>query len=149
MKTEILQKLKDAVKERNLKYTKQRELVFEAICKSKKHLTAEEIHNEIKVKNPDSTVGIATVYKSLVFLEDAELISSISLSNKSKKFESNFKNHHDHLICLNCNKIIEFLDEEIERRQDIIAEKNNFKLLNHAMYLYGLCNDCNIKKNNF
>ncbi|VAY86417.1 Ferric uptake regulation protein FUR [hydrothermal vent metagenome] len=146
MDDNILQKLKIEVKKRNLKYTKQREEVLHIICNSNKHLNAEEIHTQIKDKYPNSTTGIATVYKSLIFLEEANLISSISINNKGKKFEASYKKHHDHLICLNCHKIIEFLDDTIEIKQEEIAKKNNFTLVSHAMYLYGLCEKCNKKK---
>ena len=59
-----------------------------------------------------------------------------------KKYESNSKSHHDHLICTNCGKIIEFMDDEIEKRQDKIAKKNRFKIVSHSMQLYGTCETC-------
>lgn len=140
--SQILDKLKQIIKEKGLKYTKQREVIFETILNCKKHLGAEEIYNIILERYPDEKIGIATVYRALTFLEDANLISSISVDKNVKKFETSFKEHHDHLICVKCNKIIEFINKEIEQEQEKTAKENGFKLLNHTMYLYGICKDC-------
>ncbi len=106
------------------------------------HLTAEEIYNLIKIKEPDSNIGIATVYRALSFLEEVDLIASIAFGSEGKKYESNAKAHHDHLICTSCGKIVEFVDEEIEKRQEKIAKQNNFKVTSHSMQLYGVCSAC-------
>ena len=109
---------------------------------AKEHLTAEEVYNQIKKEYPDSNIGIATVYRALSFLEEVDLIASITFGTDGKKYESNAKSHHDHLICTECGKIIEFIDEEIEKRQDKIAKKNNFRITSHSMQLYGTCSEC-------
>ncbi len=140
--TETINKLKQIIKQKGLKYTKQREVIFETILNCKKHLGAEELYNIILEKHPTEKIGIATIYRALVFLEDANLISSISVGKDAKKFETSFKKHHDHLICVKCNKIIEFINEKIEKEQEKTAKENDFKLLNHSMYLYGICKDC-------
>lgn len=141
-KAEILEKLKHIIKEKGLKYTKQREIIFETILECDQHLSAEEIHNLISQKHPDERIGIATVYRALVFLESAKLIASISLDSDTKKYETNFKEHHDHIICVKCGKIVEFVNEQIEKKQEKIAKEKGFKLLNHSMYLYGVCGEC-------
>ncbi|MCK5110867.1 MAG: transcriptional repressor [Arcobacteraceae bacterium] len=140
--SEIIDKLKQIIKEKGLKYTKQREIIFETILNSDAHLNADELNMIIGQKYPDEKIGIATIYRALAFLEESNLISSIALDKDGKKFEPNTKTHHDHLICVKCNKIIEFLDTQIERKQEKIAKENGFKLLNHTMYLYGVCKDC-------
>ena len=140
--TEIINKLKQIIKDKGLKYTKQREIIFETILNSDEHLNAEELNIIISNKYPDIKIGIATIYRALAFLEEENLISSIALNKDGKKFEPSTKKHHDHLICIKCNKIIEFLDEHIEKKQEKIAKENGFKLLNHTMYLYGVCEDC-------
>ncbi len=140
--TQIIDKLKQIIKQKGLKYTKQREVIFETILNCKKHLGAEDIYSMVLEKYPDEKIGIATVYRALVFLEDANLIASISVGKDAKKFETNFKEHHDHLICIKCNKIIEFVNDRIEKEQEKTAKENEFKLLNHTMYLYGICKDC-------
>ena len=139
---EVIDELKKIVKQKGLKYTEQREIVLNILIHAEDHLTAEEVYNEIKSENGASNIGIATVYRALSFLEEVDLITSINFGTDGKKYESNAKSHHDHLICTECGKIIEFLDEEIEKRQDRIAKKNKFKITSHSMQLYGLCSDC-------
>lgn len=143
---EAINELKNIVKIKGLKYTNQRELVFRILLKSRKHLSAEEIHKEIKEQYSDSNVGIATVYRSLTFLEENDLISSVQFGQEGKKYENNIKAHHDHLICIKCGKIIEFVDECIEKRQKEIAKTNNFNCLYHTMQLYGICKKCQKKE---
>ena len=139
---QLIEKLKQVIKEKGLKYTKQREIIFETLLNSDKHLNAEELYGLITKQYPDENIGIATVYRALAFLEDSKLISSISLNNDGKKFEPSSKEHHDHIICTKCNKIIEFVDNDIEKRQEAVAKKYDFKLQSHTMYLYGICADC-------
>ncbi|QKF82868.1 transcriptional repressor [Halarcobacter ebronensis] len=139
---EVIGELKKIVKQKGLKYTEQREIVLNILFNANEHLTAEEIYNLIKVKRPDSNIGIATVYRALSFLEEVNLITSIAFGTDGKKYESNFKDHHDHLICTQCGKIVEFMDDEIEKRQDKIAKKNKFKVSSHSMQLYGICSSC-------
>jgi Fur family ferric uptake transcriptional regulator len=139
---ETIEELKKIVKQKGLKYTEQREIVLKILMNAEGHLSAEEIYNEIKTKYPDSNVGIATVYRALSFLEEVDLITSITFGADGKKYESNAKEHHDHLICTSCGKIVEFVDNEIEKRQERIAKKNKFKIVSHSMQLYGTCTDC-------
>lgn len=139
---ETIEELKKIVKQKGLKYTEQREIVLLILINAQGHLSAEEVYNEIKTQYPDSNVGIATVYRALAFLEEVNLITSIAFGADGKKYESNAKAHHDHLICTLCGKIVEFVDDEIEKRQDRIAKKNKFKITSHSMQLYGTCSEC-------
>ena len=139
---EIIDELKKIVKQKGLKYTEQREIVLSILLHAKEHLTAEEVYNEIKKKYANSNIGIATVYRALSFLEEVDLITSITFGTEGKKYESNSKSHHDHLICTSCGRIIEFIDEEIEKRQEKIAKNNKFKITSHTMQLYGVCENC-------
>jgi Fur family ferric uptake transcriptional regulator len=137
-----IEELKQIVKSKGLKYTKQREIVFETILKYNNHLSAEDIYNILNKEYPNMNIGIATIYRALAFLEEVNLISSIAINKDGKKFESNDKQHHDHLVCIKCNKIIEFVDDDIEQKQKQIANDFGFKLLDHTMYLYGICENC-------
>ncbi|OCL86076.1 Ferric uptake regulation protein [Aliarcobacter thereius] len=139
---EIIEDLKKIVKQKGLKYTEQREIVLSILLSADDHLTAEEIYNKIKTEYPNTNVGIATVYRALSFLEEVELIASINFGTDGKKYESNAKSHHDHLICTDCGLIVEFVDDEIEKRQEKIAKANKFKITDHSMQLYGLCEAC-------
>jgi len=139
---EAIEELKKIVKQKGLKYTEQREIVLSILIHATDHLSAEDVYNQIKTQYPESNIGIATVYRALSFLEEVDLITSITFGTDGKKYESNAKSHHDHLICTKCGKIVEFLDDEIEKRQERIAKKNKFKITSHSMQLYGTCSDC-------
>jgi len=135
--------LKTLLKNKGMKYTEQRAIILQILLNLDKHLNAEEVHELVKQNYPDQNIGIATVYRTLNFLEEVELISSISFGKDGKKYEPKDKDdHHDHLICTSCGKIVEFLDEEIEKRQIDIASKNGFIIEDHTMQLYGVCNSC-------
>ena len=142
----LLTELKRTLKEKKLKFTPQREMVFKAIFENEGHFSPEELHQLIKEANPDARVGIATVYRTLSVLEEARLIDSISFGKEGKKYEIGFKKHHDHLICIECGKIIEFFDEIIEKRQEEVAKKFDFKMQDHSMKIVGICKECLEKK---
>ncbi|MEA3383438.1 MAG: transcriptional repressor [Campylobacterota bacterium] len=125
-----------------MKYTEQRAIILKILLNLDDHLSAEELHEVVKKKYPSQNIGIATIYRTLNFLEEVELISSISFGKDGKKYESNDTQHHDHLICTSCGKIVEFFDEEIENRQENIAKQNKFKITSHDMQIYGLCENC-------
>jgi Fur family ferric uptake transcriptional regulator len=139
---EAIEELKKIVKQKGLKYTEQREIVLDILINATGHLSAEEVYNKVKLEHRESNIGIATVYRALSFLEEVNLIASVTFGTDGKKYENNSKSHHDHLICTECSKIIEFVDDEIEKRQDRIAKKNKFKITSHSMQLYGICEDC-------
>lgn len=139
----LLEQFKKILKESGLKYTRQREIVLNILYHSDTHYTPEALYMEIKRKEPDLNVGIATVYRTLNLLEESEMVTSLSFGTAGKKFELANKPHHDHLICKNCGKIIEFENSIIERQQALIAKEYKFKLTGHLMQLYGICEACN------
>jgi len=142
-----LEDLKIVLKDKGMKYTEQRAIILQILINLDEHLNAEEVHAIVKKKYPKLNIGIATIYRTLNFLEEVELISSISFGKDGKKYESsNTKQHHDHLICTSCGKIVEFLDNEIEKRQEDIALKNGFKITDHTMQIYGICDVCQSKQ---
>ena len=130
------------LKENQLKFTKQRELVLKFLYENNDHFTPEDIYTLLKQKYPDINIGIATVYRTLTLLETSQIASSISFGAQGKKYELGLKKHHDHLICTKCGKIIEFMDEVIEERQEEIAKKFNFQMSDHTMKIVGLCENC-------
>jgi len=142
---DVLEDFKQLLKSNRLKYTKQRELILEIIYNNDGHFTPEDIYNLIKMSYPDVKLGIATVYRTLTLLEDAQIVSSISFGTQGKKYEFGLKEHHDHLVCLECGGIEEFFDETIEKQQEAIAKKFNFKMTNHIMKITGLCSACQAK----
>jgi Fur family ferric uptake transcriptional regulator len=138
----LLEKFKALLKENALKFTKQRELILKFLYENEDHYTPEDIYMLIKQQHPDINIGIATVYRTLTLLEESKIVSSISFGIQGKKYELGLKKHHDHLICTKCGDIIEFYDDTIEKRQEAIAEKFNFKMTAHTMKIEGICEDC-------
>lgn len=138
----LLEKFKIILKENGLKFTQQRECILKFLYENDDHFTPEEIYNLLKKSHPDINIGIATVYRTLTLLETSNIASSISFGVQGKKYELGLKKHHDHLICISCNDIIEFFDETIEERQEFIANKFNFKMTDHSMKIVGLCSKC-------
>jgi len=142
---DVLENFKNLLKSNKLKQTTQRELILKIIYDNHGHFTPEDIYNLIKESHPEVKLGIATVYRTLTLLEDADIVSSISFGTQGKKYEFGLKEHHDHLVCLECGGIEEFFDETIEELQEEIAEKFNFKMTNHIMKITGICQTCQNK----
>lgn len=134
--------LKEFIRSKGMKYTEQRAIILEILLMSDGHLNADDILRVIREKYPQTNIGIATIYRTLSFLEESNLISSISFGLDGKKYESVQKEHHDHLICKKCGTIYEFFDAEIEAKQEQIAKDRNFIIHNHSMQIYGLCSNC-------
>ena len=117
-------------------------MILETLYNSDEHLTPEALHHLIQDKQPDLKTGIATVYRTLALLEESNVVTSLSFGAQGKKYELGAKEHHDHLICTECGKITEFVDDEIEKRQHAITNELNFKMSDHSMQIYGTCSEC-------
>jgi len=139
---EVLENFKTLLKSNNLKYTNQRELILKVIYDNHGHFTPEEIYNLIKVSYPEVNLGIATIYRTLTLLEEADIVTSISFGTQGKKYEFGLNEHHDHLVCLECGGIEEFYDDVIEKQQEAIAKKFNFEMKSHVMKITGVCSAC-------
>lgn len=109
---------------------------------SVRHLSAEDVYKILLAENLD--VGLATVYRVLTQFEQAGLLSRNHFETGKAVFELNEGSHHDHLVCLDCGRVEEFYDEEIEKRQQKIAMERGFDIADHALALYGHCTktDC-------
>lgn len=138
----LLADFKLLLKANGLKFTIQREVILEMLYNSDEHLTPEALHHLIQEKHPELGTGIATVYRTLSLLEDSDMVTSLSFGAQGKKYELGAKDHHDHLICTQCGSITEFVDEAIETRQKEIAEALGFKMEEHSMQIYGICQNC-------
>jgi len=138
----LLTYFKALLKNENLKFTKQREVILDCLYDSDRHLTPEELYNLILQKHPGLKTGIATVYRTLQLLEDHDMVTSLSFGSQGKKYELGAKEHHDHMICTECGDITEFVDDEIEKRQHLIADELGFDMRNHSMQIYGICKRC-------
>ncbi|MDR1423505.1 MAG: ferric iron uptake transcriptional regulator [Azoarcus sp.] len=101
------------------------------------HLAAEDVYRLLIEEDMD--IGLATVYRVLTQFEQAGLLERHFFENGKAVFELNKGEHHDHLVCLQCGRVEEFYDAEIERRQNAIAKKRGFAIKDHALYLYADC----------
>ena len=102
-----------------------------------RHLTAEDVYRNLL--NEELDIGLATVYRVLTQFEQAGLLTRSNFESGKAVFELNEGTHHDHLVCLDCGRVEEFYDPEIERRQQLIAQERGFKLQEHALAMYGSC----------
>ncbi len=102
-----------------------------------RHMSAEDVYKILLAENMD--VGLATVYRVLTQFEQAGLLHRNHFETGKAVFELNEGSHHDHLVCLDCGRVEEFFDEEIEKRQQKIADERGFDIAEHALALYGHC----------
>jgi len=142
---ELLDIFKNLLKDNSLKFTIQREVILQTLYNAQEHLTPEALHKLIQAQYPKLKVGIATVYRTLSLLEESDIVRSLSFGSQGKKYELGAKEHHDHMICTACGSITEFVDEEIEDRQQKIAQELGFKMSDHSMQIYGICKKCQTK----
>ncbi len=109
-----------------------------------RHLSAEDVYKNLLASDED--VGLATVYRVLAQFESAGLVSRHHFAGGHSMFELNEGKHHDHILCVKCGKVEEFMDEMIEERQRAIAKKAGFSMTDHALYIYGICAACRRRK---
>ena len=135
-------KFKKILKSEGLKCTPQRLSVLIEIMQTDEHRECEDIYNSLK-KKKQTSVSRATVYRTVDILVKHDYVRKLEFGDGKARFE--FKaglGHHDHLICIKCGKIIEFVDEIIENRQEIIVKQLKFKLVRHIHQLFGVCSKC-------
>ncbi|SER13420.1 Fur family transcriptional regulator, ferric uptake regulator [Nitrosomonas sp. Nm51] len=102
-----------------------------------RHLSAEDVYKELINENED--IGLATVYRVLTQFEQAGLLERHHFESGKAVFELKNEGHHDHLVCMQCGRVEEFYDADIEKRQEAIAKERGFKLREHSLSLYAEC----------
>ena len=128
----------DELKHSGLKATLPRIKVLEVFQKaSQRHMSAEDVYKVLLAEDAD--VGLATVYRVLMQFEQAGILSRTHFETGKAVFELNEGKHHDHLVCMDCGRVEEFYDAEIEKRQRSIALGRGFELQDHALALYAAC----------
>ena len=133
----------DELKSTGLKATLPRLKILEVFQNAKRrHMTAEDVYRVLLDDHSD--IGLATVYRVLMQFEQAGLLTRSNFESGKAVFELNEGQHHDHLVCLDCGRVEEFFDPEIEKRQQMIAKTRGFVLQEHALSLYATCSkpDC-------
>ena len=129
----------ETLKDAGLKVTHPRTKILDILQSNPDmHLSADEIHN--KLVDHNESIGLATVYRVLTQLEVSGLIQKNQFSDNQSSYEIK-KQHHDHLICTKCGKIIEFMNDDLETLQEKISDKYQFRLDSHVMTLFGVCKD--------
>ncbi len=133
----------DELKSTGLKATIPRLKILEVFQNSaQRHMTAEDVYRVLLQERSD--VGLATVYRVLTQFEQASILSRSNFESGKSVYELNQGQHHDHLVCLDCGKVEEFFDAEIEKRQHAVAKAKGFTITDHALSLYAHCtkNQC-------
>lgn len=129
---------------KGLRSTKQRDHIVEAFFAHPDHVSIEELL--ARVRERDSAIGYATVYRTLKLLTESGVANERKFGDGLTRYElADGDAHHDHLICLECQKIIEFEEPEVERLQEEIARKHGFLVRSHKHEMYGVCADCQRK----
>lgn len=142
-----IEKLKNNLKEKGYKLTPQRRAIVDNIIKNEgSHLTTEELYDLVKQECPE--IGLATVYRTVQLLEELNVVSKLDLNDGCYRYElvhEDENHHHHHLICSNCGKVIEVQGDLLEVLEHEIESKYDFKIKNHSVKFYGICNECRDK----
>ena len=134
----------ETLKDAGLKVTHPRTKILDVLQSNPDmHLSADDIHNKLVGHN--ESIGLATVYRVLTQLEVSGLIQKNQFSDNQSSYEIK-KQHHDHLICTKCGKIIEFMNDDLETLQEKISDKYQFRLDSQVMTLFGVCKDGKCQK---
>lgn len=136
----------EELKSSGLKATLPRIKILEVFQRTeRRHLTAEDVFKMLLAEGAD--IGLATVYRVLMQFVQAGLLERRHFEGGKAVFELNEGRHHDHLVCLRCGRVEEFVDAGIEARQRAIAAERGFELQEHALALYGVCSDPRCRAN--
>jgi Fur family ferric uptake transcriptional regulator len=142
---EELSILNQYLQEHGLKHSRQREFILQHFLDTGGHMTVDDLYRVIHRKHPG--IGRTTIYRALKLFVDAQLASAIELKDGLTRFEHKYRHgHHDHMICIECGTILEFLSPEIERLQDEIADAYGFVIESHRHQIFGHCQKCNRAK---
>ncbi|MFL6691898.1 MAG: ferric iron uptake transcriptional regulator [Ramlibacter sp.] len=128
----------DELKSTGLKATLPRLKILDVFQRgAQRHMTAEDVFRVLLEERSD--IGLATVYRVLTQFEQAGILSRSHFESGKAVYELNEGTHHDHLVCLDCGKVEEFYDAEIEKRQNAVAQLKGFAIADHALSLYAHC----------
>jgi|SRR5438876_1932888 len=129
------------IQKKGLKRTSQRDLILDVFLRTEGHVSGDDLYRLVRTEDP--TVGQTTVYRTLRLLTDAGLAREVRFGDGRAHYEHNYKHqHHDHMICSECGKIIEFYSPELEAIQDAMAAKHKFELTSHLLRMIGICAEC-------
>ena len=130
-----MSKIEIKCKEKGVRLTEQRRVIAQVMSESKDHPDVDELHKRISLI--DKKISIATVYRTVKLFEESGILEKHDFKGGKARYEQSPDEHHDHLIDINSGEIIEFVNEEIEKLQNKVAEKLGYKLVDHKLELYG------------
>lgn len=129
------------IQKKGLKRTAQRDLILDTFLRTEEHLSSEDLYR--LVQKEDASIGQTTVYRTLKLLSEAGLAREVRFGDGRTHYEHNYKHqHHDHMICSECGRIIEFFSAELEAIQDSMAAKHRFQVTQHLLRIIGICAEC-------
>ena len=135
---EHLDRFKEFLTAQGLRYTKQRQAIAEVFFGSDAHLSLLELLELARQRH--ASVGYATVYRTMKILAESGLATEHKFAEGSARYEPSLDGeHHDHLICINCGRIVEYEDEQIERLQEELARRHGFRVVSHRHEIYAEC----------
>jgi Fur family ferric uptake transcriptional regulator len=141
MESELIEKFKSALKTEKMKFTPQRLSVLSEMVNNKEHRECEEIY--LALRSSGDNVSRATVYRTMDILVAHNFARKIDIGDGRARYETKINHpHHDHMICIECGEITEFMSDEIERLQDEVCHEYSFKLIRHIHQLFGICTKC-------
>ena len=137
----ILQTFQEHLGRQNLKLTRQREEILKAFMAAERHLGIDELYMNLKKQDP--TIGRATIFRTVKLLQECGLVAEVGSANGRSKYELKAdRPHHDHMVCVECGRIIEFQSPMMERFQDASIRRHGFVALWHRHEIFGRCKDC-------
>ncbi len=142
MKDKNLKKLRLYIERHGLKWSRQRQVIVDVFCEAQEHLRVEQLLEKARLVDP--RISQATVYRTMRLLVDSGLAVARNFGDTHTLYEpkGDEGGHHDHLICTECGKIVEFTNDQIESLQDAVAGQHGFKVTEHKLELYGVCAAC-------
>jgi Fur family transcriptional regulator, ferric uptake regulator len=133
------------IQKAGLRRTGQRDVILEIFLRTEEHLTSEDLYWLVQKEDP--SVGHTTVYRTLKLLTEAGLAREVRFGDNKTYYEHHYNHqHHDHMICTECGKVIEFFSADIEDLQDQMADKFGFRPTHHSLRMWGICEECQAKE---
>jgi Fur family ferric uptake transcriptional regulator len=133
----------DHIRRLGLKRTAQRDLILDVFLRTEGHVSSEALYELVKADDP--SIGFTTVYRTLKLLQECGLARGVQFHDGRMLYEHEYNHqHHDHLICTSCGRLIEFYSEVIENMQDEIVQLHEFLPASHSLRIFGTCRDCQL-----
>jgi Fur family ferric uptake transcriptional regulator len=133
------------IKAKGLKYTTERKRILEAVLSMPSHFEVDELHMKMRGQY-NNKVSKATIYRTLPLMVEAGILREVLFVDKHAHYEHTYRHkHHEHLICIKCEKIIEFVNPQLENLLISVADTHQFEIQEHKLEMTGICKDCRAK----